>query len=234
MQGMYEPLFQDKMGSTETSSGPAYRYQCSVCKLLFVRRNTKHSCNVSEEEIIFMHRESGVRGAGAREMMAKCVREVQDTKWEWVLEVPKEDAPKIISQPAKVPKPQKGKREPSPFQFEEDPMITLEEPLIKRKKTESLCLEEPLTAEHLGHASPERENNIMKSPETSVKTKKETYVNPTERINDKKESDNQTETNVIQMENVNANRECDKQTDVNEMDNIESNKWAETNCKASN
>ena len=79
--------------------------------------------------MIFMHRESGVRGAEAKEMVAKFVKEVQDTKWEWVLEVPKEEAPKLISEPAKVPKPWKGRREPSPFQFEEDSMITLEEPL---------------------------------------------------------------------------------------------------------
>ena len=72
--------------------------------------------------MIFMHTDSSVRGAEAKEMMAEFVREVQDTKWEWVWEVPKEEAPKIISEPAKVPKPQKGRREPSPFQFEEDPM----------------------------------------------------------------------------------------------------------------
>ena len=58
--------------------------------------------------MIFMHRESGVRGAEAKAMMAKFVREVQDTKWEWVREVPKEEAPKIISEPAKVPKPRKS------------------------------------------------------------------------------------------------------------------------------
>ena len=168
--------------------------------------------------MIFMHRESGVRGAKAKAMMAKFVREVQDTKWEWVREVPKEEAPKIISEPAKVPKPQKSRREPSPFQFDEDPMITLEEPPIKRKKTESFCLEELLTAEHLGQASPETENNIIKSPETSVKIKKksaskkkETYVNPTERINDKKESDKQTEAGVKEMRNI----ECDYQTETN-------------------
>ena len=109
-------------------------------------------------------------------MMAKFVREVQDTKWEWVWEVPKEEAPMIISEPAKVPKPRKGRREPSPFQFEEDPMITLEQPPLKRKKTESFCLVEPLTAEQLGQVAPERENNIMKSPETYVKTKKNQQV----------------------------------------------------------
>ena len=70
--------------------------------------------------MIFMHRESGVMGAEAKEMMAKFVKEVQDTKWELVLEVPKKEAPKLISEPAKVPKPRKGRTEPSPFQFEED------------------------------------------------------------------------------------------------------------------
>ena len=93
-----------------------------------------------------MIRKSGVRSAGAKEMMTKVVREVQDTKWEWVLEIPKKESPKIVSEPTKVPKPQKGRREPSPFQFEEDPMITLEEPPIKRKKTESFCSEEPWTS----------------------------------------------------------------------------------------
>ena len=153
--------------------------------------------------MVFMHSKSDVRGAEAKEMMARFVREMQDTKWELVWEVPKEEAPKIITEPAKMPKPRKGRREPSPFQFEEDPMITLEEPPIKQKKTESFCLEEPLTAEQLGRVTPERENNTMKSPKTSVKTKKkstskkkETYVNPTEKINDKKESDEQTEANV--------------------------------------
>ena len=77
--------------------------------------------------------------------------------------VPKEEAPKIrTSQGA-----QASVGEPSPFQFEEDPMLTLEEPPIKMKKTESFSLEEPLTAEYLTQVAPERENNIMKSPETS-------------------------------------------------------------------
>ena len=186
--------------------------------------------------MIFMHRESGVRGAEAKAMMAKFVREVQDTKWEWVREVPKEEAPKIISEPAKVPKPRKSRREPSPFQFEEDPMITLEEPPIKRKKTESFCLEEPLTAEPLGQASPETENNIIKSPSVKIKKKsaskkKETYVNPTERINDKKESDKQTEAGVKEMRNI----ECDYQTETNvkQTEKLEAKERQEKQTKAS-
>ena len=71
--------------------------------------------------MIFIHRESGVRGAEAKEMMTKFVREVQDTKWEWGREIPKKESPKIVSEPAKVQRPHKGRREPSPFQFEEDP-----------------------------------------------------------------------------------------------------------------
>ena len=186
--------------------------------------------------MIFMHRESGVRGAEAKAMMAKFVREVQDTKWEWVREVPKEEAPKIISEPAKVPKPRKSRREPSPFQFEEDPMITLEEPPIKRKKTESFCFEEPLTAEPLGQASPETENNIIKSPSVKIKKKsaskkKETYVNPTERINDKKESDKQTEAGVKEMRNI----ECDYQTETNvkQTEKLEAKEGQEKQTKAS-
>ena len=54
-------------------------------------------------------------------MMAKFVREVQDTKWEWVREITKKESPKIVSEPAKIPRPRKGRREPSLFQFEEDP-----------------------------------------------------------------------------------------------------------------
>ena len=54
-------------------------------------------------------------------MMTKFVREVQDTKWEWVREILKKESPKMLSEPAKVPRPHKGRREPSPFQFEEDP-----------------------------------------------------------------------------------------------------------------
>ena len=136
MQSLYEPLFQDRMGSTEISSGPTYGHRVSMqcLQVAVCPGNTNYSCNVSEDDMIFMHRESDVRGAEAKEMMV-FVREVQDTKWEWVWEVPKEEAPKIIYEPAKVPKPWKGRREPSPFKFEKDPMTTLEEPPIKRKKT---------------------------------------------------------------------------------------------------
>ena len=35
---------------------------------------------MTEEDMTFMHRKSGVRGAEAKAMMAKFVREVQDTK----------------------------------------------------------------------------------------------------------------------------------------------------------
>ena len=66
----------------------------------------------------------------------------------------------------------------------------------------------------------------MKSPETSVKTKKkstskkkETYVNPTERINDKKESDKQTKTNVKEIENTGSDNQTE--TDVKQTEKLE-------------
>ena len=97
---------------------------------------------------------------------------------------------------------------------------------------------EPLTAEPLGQASPETENNIIKSPETSVKIKKksaskkkETYVNSTERMNDKKESDKQTEAGVKEMRNI----ECDYQTETNvkQTEKLEDKEEQEKQTKAS-
>ena len=82
-------------------------------------------------------------------MMVKFIREVQDTKWKCVPETSKEKPKQIHSEPAKVPKPRKGRREPSPFQFE-DPMITLEKPPIKVKQTESFSRDEPLEVEPVG------------------------------------------------------------------------------------
>ena len=93
-----------------------------------------------------------------------------------------------------------------------------------------------MTAEPLGQASPETENNIIKSPSVKIKKKsaskkKETYVNPTERINDKKESDKQTEAGLKEMRNI----ECDYQTETNvkQTEKLEAKEGQEKQTKAS-
>ena len=93
-------------------------------------------------------------------------------------------------------------------------MITLEEPPIKRKRTESFCLEEPLEAEHIGESSPEIENNIgeiqsenenMKIPIRQNETKSVTTENKTKRDQNlsEKTNDNKPNKRLSNGESVN-------------------------------
>ena len=88
--------------------------------------------------MVYMHKESGVRGAAAKEMMRKFISEVQDTKWKFVESTEEAERYSREYQSAMVrpndrprqPRPRKERREPSPFPLE-DPDITLEEPPLK-------------------------------------------------------------------------------------------------------
>lgn len=128
--------------------------------------------------MVYMHRETGVRGNAAKELMAKFIREVQDTKWEWV-PTPRDDDPEspipvvrsAVIEPARVPKPRKGRRESSPFQLE-DPDITLEEPPIKLPRTDtgSLCISVDLQEEPAVGKSAETENKDINHKQAENQT----------------------------------------------------------------
>ena len=106
--------------------------------------------------MVYMHRESGVRGAAAKEMMRKFISEVQDTKWKFVESTEEAERYSREHQSAMVrpydrprqPRPRKERREPSPFPLE-DPDITLEEPPFKIPrivKEKTLVCDLPLEA----------------------------------------------------------------------------------------
>ena len=162
-------------------------YQCDMCKLLFVRKNSKHACNITEDDMVYMHRESGVRGAAAKEMMRKFISEVQDTKWKFVESTEEAERYSREYQSAMVrpndrprqPRPRKKRREPSPFPLE-DPDITLEEPPFKIPrivKEKTFVCDLPLEAVPL-------HEQVITSPEiVSTKTISEKEMRITERQN---------------------------------------------------
>ena len=130
-------------------------YQCSLCGMIFTSRNYKHSCDVRESDMIFIHRITGEKGEAAKEIMAKFIREEQDSKWRYVktmdeLELPITD--NKVTEPSRQPRPRKlnSKRIASPapsVQLEEPEEINLDEPPPKVPRLEISRLElEPVSS----------------------------------------------------------------------------------------
>ena len=125
-------------------------HQCTGCGLLFNRKNLKHICEVENPTFVYIHRESGIQGEQAREMLMTFIKERQETHWKWVKaedDEPESPIPSgirsvvvIPNNPARQPRPRKDKRLPSPVPLEEPDDILLEEPprKVRKKTTESL------------------------------------------------------------------------------------------------
>lgn len=86
--------------------------------------------------MIFIHRETGVRGDAAKELMASFIREKQDKLWTYVAGMDEPESPtpgirSVVVRPnevARQPRPRKHNYVPSPLQLEEPDEISLEEP----------------------------------------------------------------------------------------------------------
>ena len=97
-----------------------------------------------------MHRENGIQGEQAREMLMTFIKERQETHWKWVKaedDEPESPIPSgirsvvvITNNPARQPRPRKDKKLPSPVPLEEPDDILLEEPprKVRKKTTESV------------------------------------------------------------------------------------------------
>ena len=123
-------------------------FQCAVCGLLFHRRNIKHSCNVPEGDMEYVHRETGAFGEEARKMMVAFIQDKQDTNWKYITAEDEPESPVPVcrsvvvkpSQPAKRPKPRTETRPASPMSLGEPEPILLEEPPRKKQRVEAATL----------------------------------------------------------------------------------------------
>ena len=123
-------------------------FQCAVCGLLFHRRNIKHSCNVTERDMEYVHRETDAFGEEARKMLVAFIQDKQDTHWKYITAEDEPESPVPVcrsvvvkpSQPARRPKPRKETRPDSPMSLGEPEPILLEEPPRKKQRVEAATL----------------------------------------------------------------------------------------------
>ena len=123
-------------------------FQCAVCGLLFHRRNIKHSCNVTERDMEYVHRETGAFGEEARKMLVAFIQDKQDTHWKYITAEDEPESPVPVcrsvvvkpSQPVRRPNPRKETRPDSPMSLGEPEPILLEEPPRKKQRVEAATL----------------------------------------------------------------------------------------------
>ena len=114
-----------------------------MCGLLFNRRNLKHACNGTEQDIVYIHRESGEFCEEAHQLLIKFINERQDREWQYIeKEETEKETPHITSDPPIIPTRRKQSRKPTPKStYEtkrsptplEEPEIEIEEPPRWRK-----------------------------------------------------------------------------------------------------
>lgn len=190
--------------------------------------------------MIYMHRETGVRGEKAKELMIKFIREEQDNKWEWVA-TPREepDSPQlginsVVNDPARIPRARKGKREPSPFQLE-DPDITLEEPPSKVIRCETICesdLPDHVSETSLASTEMETEHVISDNLSENEKQNTETPMKvqgekQTTRVRQEKKLDERQKVNVKEMKVSEEKQKGEKQikkTDKKQKESVKQKK----------
>ena len=90
-------------------------------------------CETENPTFVYMHRESGLQGEAAREMLMQFIKEKQESPIPGLRSV----VVKVTDQGRK-PRPTKEKRAPSPVLLEEPDDISLEEPPIKVRRTTSV------------------------------------------------------------------------------------------------
>ena len=119
-------------------------FQCDVCGLLINRRKSKHACNETEQDMVYIHRESGVFGEEAHQLLIKFINKRQDREWQYIeKEETEKETPHITSDPPVIPTRRKKCRKPptkstyqtrrSPTPLEE-PEIEIDEPPRKRRR----------------------------------------------------------------------------------------------------
>ena len=115
-----------------------------MCGLLFNRRNSKYACNRTEQDMVYIHRESGVFGEEAHQLLIQFINERQDREWQYIeKEETEKETPHITSDPPIIPTRRKESRKPpskptyktkrSPTPLEE-PEIEIEEPPRERRR----------------------------------------------------------------------------------------------------
>ena len=120
-------------------------YQCTVCGLLFHRRNTKHACDGTERDMEYIHRETGVWGEEARLKLVEFIEGKQDRFWQYVeIEEPESLRSVVVktNDVARKPRPRKEsprpRQEPSrattPMSWDEPEPIELGEPPRKKER----------------------------------------------------------------------------------------------------
>ena len=87
--------------------------------------------------MIYIHRETGVRGDEAKEMLARFIREIQDTETVW-MDPSRQSVVVKPDDPSRQPRPRKHGRAASPLQLEEPEEIDLGEPPLKLPRQESV------------------------------------------------------------------------------------------------
>ena len=124
-------------------------YQCTVCGLLFHRRNTKHACDGTERDMEYIHRETGVWGEEARLKLVEFIEGKQDRFWQYVeIEEPESLRSVVVktNDVARKPRPRKEsprpRQEPSgattPMSWDEPEPIELGEPPRKKERKETV------------------------------------------------------------------------------------------------
>ena len=149
-------------------------FQCDVCGLLFNRRDSKHACNGTEQDMVYIHRESGVFGEEAHQLLVKFINERQDREWQYIeKEETEKETPHITSDPPIIPTRRKESRKPpskstynprrrSPTPLEE-PEIDIEKPPRKRRRKVEAILKDLETSS----SSSSESSSLSESDSTS-------------------------------------------------------------------